>query len=47
MNDVDSDVDHIEEYVGDPLLVVPALNGVAWTGVCEKSYEYNIIRHSD
>ena len=39
MNDVDPEVDDVEEDVGDPLLVVPALNCAAWTGVCEKSYE--------
>ena len=47
LNNVDPDVDEVEEDVGDPLLVVPALNCVARTGVCGKSYEYNIRCPSD
>ena len=47
MNDVDPDLDNIEEDVGDPLLVVSALNCVAWTGVCGKSHENDFSRDLD
>ena len=47
MNDVDPEVNDVEENVGDPFLLVPPLDCVAWTGVCGKSHENYFSRDLD